>query len=284
MESTARKKVSIKTYAMGSTKKITKRDDQALSRRKLNLVAKNSERDRQLETFKNLERDRVLSAVTHDLRAPLSNIEGLIDIIQDSPNLSQEDQKYLFLMRDCVTRMSGMVGGILDASSSPLRRATVSLRAEDISRIATHIFECFKPAAAKKNIGLNLELDEGAHLAIADQNHLIQSLENLVCNALKYSESDKDIFLRVRSAGNKVIIEVEDQGPGISEADQQKMFAPFRKLSARPTACESSLGLGLSLVKDYVAQMKGEISCESKLGEGTKFSIALGAKSTDTQN
>jgi signal transduction histidine kinase len=90
------------------------------------------------------------------------------------------------------------------------------------------------------------------------------------------------VEVRLRRQGQRALIEVVDQGPGISEADRQKLFQRFSRLSARPTAGESSNGLGLSIVKRLVEGMNGSISCESTLGNGTAFIVSLGLAASPT--
>lgn len=107
---------------------------------------------------------------------------------------------------------------------------------------------------------------------------MIQVLENLVSNAIKFSERGSEVILHVKSHDARTYVVVEDQGPGISKEDQKKLFGRFQKLSAQPTEGEASIGLGLSIVKKYIESMDGEIHCESELGVGTKFIISFDSK------
>ena len=112
---------------------------------------------------------------------------------------------------------------------------------------------------------------------------MIQVLENLLSNALKFSEKGSKVKLEVKSNIENTYIIVEDKGPGISKEDQKKLFGRFQRLSAQPTAGESSIGLGLSIVKKYVEAMSGTIHCESELGVGTKFIITFKTKNRVTK-
>ncbi|MHA7057401.1 sensor histidine kinase [Aquimarina sp. M1] len=103
-------------------------------------------------------------------------------------------------------------------------------------------------------------------------------MENLLSNAIKFSEKGSEIQLHIYSKSDKTYMVVEDKGPGISEEDQKKLFGRFQRLSAQPTAGESSIGLGLSIVKKYIEAMNGQIQCESQLGIGSKFIMSFEAK------
>jgi signal transduction histidine kinase len=110
---------------------------------------------------------------------------------------------------------------------------------------------------------------------LADPKAVYRILDNLLSNAIKYSPPGRDVFIRIRNLPDGVIWEVQDQGAGLTEADQAKLFQKFTKLSARPTGGESSTGLGLSIVKMLAQQMNGSVECRSKAGEGATFAVRL---------
>jgi signal transduction histidine kinase len=103
----------------------------------------------------------------------------------------------------------------------------------------------------------------------------MQVLDNIISNAVKYSPHRKNIFIRLKSSSEAVRIEIQDEGPGISPDDMQKLFGKFARLSARPTGGEHSTGLGLSIVKKMVEAMNGRVWCESELGKGATFIVEL---------
>ena len=116
---------------------------------------------------------------------------------------------------------------------------------------------------------------EGSVNVIADRLYLTRILENLISNAIKFSPRHKTVVVSIEPNDDTVRIGVKDNGPGISEGDQQNLYMKFHPLTAKPTEGESSTGLGLSIVKSLAEKMKGQISCESKLGEGAKFILTL---------
>ena len=106
---------------------------------------------------------------------------------------------------------------------------------------------------------------------------MVQVLENLVSNAVKYSPPGKNIFVRLKRLPAAARCEVQDEGPGLSAEDQKKLFGKFARLSAKPTGGEHSTGLGLSIVKKMVEAMKGQVWCESEPGKGATFIVSLPA-------
>ena len=100
-------------------------------------------------------------------------------------------------------------------------------------------------------------------------------MENLVSNAIKFSQRGTEVGIMSIAEPNRVILEVSDQGPGISLEDQRKLFGKFQKLSARPTGGEHSSGLGLAIVKSLVDKLGGDIEVKSELGKGAIFRVVL---------
>jgi two-component system sensor histidine kinase/response regulator len=108
-----------------------------------------------------------------------------------------------------------------------------------------------------------------------DPGAIEQVLENVVSNAVKFSPAGTTVLVSVQPDGGTGVVDVEDQGPGISSADRERLFAKFSRLSARPTGGESSTGLGLSIVKTLTEAMGGEVSLESPPGRGARFRVRL---------
>jgi len=131
-----------------------------------------------------------------------------------------------------------------------------------------------QPAATRKSIAIRLGASEGLW-AKADPAATLQILDNLISNALKYSPPNTTVHLHTLPEKDHVLVSVRDEGPGISEADQKKLFQKFTRLSARPTGGESSTGLGLAIVKRLAEAMSGSIQCYSTPGTGSNFTLRL---------
>ena len=228
----------------------------------------------------NREKDSLISIVAHDLRAPLNRTKGLSIILQSTP-LSEEQLGLVKLLTQINEDGLHLIKDILQANTIDEERPepiTVDLGVF----INDHIAKYFKEQSLKKNIQIYCRVEHGLEIT-TDALALRRVIDNLISNALKFSQPGTIVFVRILSVDQAVYICVQDQGPGISKADQQKLFRKFQKLSARPTSGESSTGLGLAIVKGLVERMKGEITVNSELGKGTEFVIRL-PRQLKTQN
>ncbi len=126
--------------------------------------------------------------------------------------------------------------------------------------------------AESKNITIHWKKNDET-IVYADENAFKEVIENLLSNAIKYSPSGSNIWITITTEKDFVTIRIKDEGPGFSDDDKLKLFKKFSRLSARPTAGESSIGLGLSIVKKLVSAMNGRITVESIHGEGAEFIV-----------
>jgi len=108
-----------------------------------------------------------------------------------------------------------------------------------------------------------------------DSNFTFQVFDNLLSNSIKFSPENTNITIRVFEKGNKMVVEVQDEGPGINKDDREKLYLKYQKLSAMPTAGESSSGLGLSIVKKLVELMNACIIFEAPERGGAKFIVTF---------
>lgn len=220
----------------------------------------------------NREKESLISIVAHDLRAPLNRTKGLSIILQATP-LNTEQLGLVKLLAQINEDGLHLVKDILQANTIDEERHDPN--SIDLgSFISEHISKYFTDQSQKKNISIHCGVENGLEIT-TDTVALRRVLDNLISNAIKFSLPGKNIFVRLLSVDQAVYICIQDQGPGISKADQQKLFRKFQKLSARPTSGEPSIGLGLAIVKSLVERMKGNITVHSELGKGTEFVVRL---------
>ena len=225
-------------------------------------------------TALNEEKNTLMGVVAHDLRSPLNNIKGLIALVKmEKSSLTPEQSHYFHLVDDTMERMRDMIDRVLDVSVVEDMKVNLNLKKVDLGQTMNFVAGNFELLASKKSITVHSNIDTEKHFIFADYNYLLQVIENLLSNAIKFSESGKSIFLNVFQEDGSETMIIRDEGPGISEEDQSKLFTKFQKLSAKPTNNEQSTGLGLSIVKKFVDAMEAEISCESQVGVGTSFII-----------
>ncbi|RMB59455.1 hypothetical protein EAX61_07665 [Dokdonia sinensis] len=224
----------------------------------------------------NREKDMLVNVVAHDLRTPLSHIRMLIQLIDmTSLELTEDQVSYLTEIDNSADRLSQLISRILDIHALETNQIKLKNQLLDASSVVQEVTKSFRLAAENKDIRILTTAQSGNHIIEVDKNYLIQVIENLLSNAIKFSERDKSIHIEVNTREDRTYISIKDQGPGISEADQKKLFGRFQKLSAQPTDGEMSIGLGLSIAKKYVESMDGSIHCESKLGIGTEFIVSF---------
>jgi signal transduction histidine kinase/tetratricopeptide (TPR) repeat protein len=241
------------------------------------LQRKNEELNTKNEALTELndEKNLLVSALAHDLRSPLNQVKGLLQLTQLSIAPEDETTNYLQKALQSTDRLRDMIDRILDLKVLEEKQLNLQLENLDLHDLLTEVTQSFADIAQKKSIDLvvppaQLEQSFRAYL---DKNYTLQVFENLVSNAIKFSPPHTQIAIDIGWHQNKVRVTVKDQGPGISSEDQEKLFEKFQKLSARPTGGETSVGLGLSIVKKFVEAMQGKVWCESVPNKGCSFIV-----------
>lgn len=224
----------------------------------------------------NEEKNDLISIVAHDLKSPLNQICGLLEIIKlTAKDQTGEQRTYTAQIEQSTRNLRNMVTKILDVSAIEAQTLNIKFESINITELLNEIVDRFIEMAAKKQIKILKEIDSKASFITSDRGYVSEVLQNLMSNAVKYSFLEKNITVRLFQQPASVRIEFVDEGEGISENDMKNLFGKFHKLSARPTAGEDSTGLGLSIVKKYVTALNGKVWCESEVGKGSNFIVEL---------
>lgn len=221
-----------------------------------------------------------LGIAVHDLKNPLGAMVSLVDYLQSElPESKQEVPEILTMIKVSANHMMSIITNLLEYNRLENKNLRLRLEPADLAAYAAAAVESFKAAARSKSIGVNLRMENDQTAVMADERCLQQVLSNLISNAIKFSPSGATVTvgLPVSEDPGRVLLYVRDEGPGIPEADQSKLFQRFARLSPRPTGGETSTGLGLSIVKRMVELMNGRVWCESKPGQGATFHVELPA-------
>lgn len=222
----------------------------------------------------NRDKDEIIGVVAHDLRSPLNQIKGLLNIINSQvTNVTTQEMIQMSLKSTDILR--NRINRMLDVEALNAGKVDVKMEYIKPKQLIQELISNYTESATNKNIQLIDELNAGEDLLEADKNYLLQVLENLLSNAIKYSPHGRKIWLKTDKNPEKFIFTIKDEGPGISKEEQRRLFQKFAKLKSRPTGNEDSTGLGLSIVKKYVEAMGGEVWCESNEGEGAAFFVAI---------
>jgi signal transduction histidine kinase len=147
----------------------------------------------------------------------------------------------------------------------------------DLALLAFRVCNFYRRRADWKKIQVNSELQPEGCLAWGDRVAVAAVLDNLMSNALKYSENGKQIWVHVRAEEDHIVFTVRDEGPGFSPEDQSLLFQKGVRLSNSPTGGELSTGYGLAIARDLVEKIGGSIGCESSPGHGATFYVRLPA-------
>ena len=231
----------------------------------------------------NREKNDFLGIAAHDLKNPLTGIMMTVSTVRNYfDRMTKDDvQTQLLRIEQTSKRMHGIITELLDVNAIETGNFPLHLSDFDLTPIVQQVVEDFRDRAKAKDILLHLDIQENIKVVHADATAAVQVLENIVSNAVKYSPSGKNVFVSLADNGSHTVrVFVRDEGPGLSAEDKDRLFEKFAKLSARPTAGESSTGLGLSIVKRMMEGMHGRVLCESELGAGAtfilEFSTAVG--------
>lgn len=232
------------------------------------------EKNNKLEDL-NREKDGMMSIVAHDLRTPLNNIKGLTQLISMVGQLTEEQSDFVSKIDMVVKRGNELIRDILDINSVKNAKTELDYTTIQIDEFVTNWKNNFDRQLEKKNQKLEVSGSFDSLSINSDQSMITRILDNIFTNAMKFSESGSTIYLDINAIDDHICFSIKDEGPGISESDQKRMFKPFTKLTATPTGGEASNGLGLSIIKALVSELDGELNVISKLGEGSEFAISL---------
>jgi len=227
----------------------------------------------------NRQKDNLMSVVAHDLGSPLRGIKGLCEFMLDFDEVDGDTKKNIQLMFDSAESGINLTQELLEANKF-LEADNRPKTQFDLAELSNRVIELNKQAAQRKNIVLHQDIDKDLALYTSKES-LNRTLDNLISNAIKFSESNKNVWFSAKKVAEKVNICIKDEGQGFSEKDLSKVFQPFQKLSSRPTNNEGSTGLGLSIVKKLVEEINGTIDLKSEKGKGAEFIIELPIQETD---
>lgn len=207
--------------------------------------------------------------ISHELRTPLTLIEGPVEYILRSLHTSRDVNEQLVVVQRNTQRMLRLINQILDFSKIQNNKMKLCVELVDIVLFIRKIMESFQALSKEKQIDFKLESSTTSIELWVDKDKFEKIIFNLLSNAFKYTKSNKSITVFIREDKNIVTIGVKDQGVGISDARKKTLFVRFENLFDK----NNSSGIGLSFVKELADMHHASIYVESKLGEGSCFSI-----------
>ncbi len=224
----------------------------------------------------NEEKNEFFNIAAHDLKNPLANVSGFASILQDPRDLTYEQVvEYSTDIKESSTRMLGLIDKLLDIKSIDAGSSQLHMEGCDLRKELIRVEREFAESASKKGINLSVKRIDLPLLVTGDSGSISQIVDNLVYNAIKYSPLHSWISVATRETSRGVVFEVVDEGPGLSEEDQAKLFRKFQRLTPQPTAEEGANGLGLWIVDRLARNMGGSTFCRSELGRCSTFGVEL---------
>jgi signal transduction histidine kinase len=222
-------------------------------------------------------KNQFLGMAAHDLRKPVGIVMAYSDFLIDeaADRLSPEHLSFLHTIRASADFMKRLIDNFLDASLIDSGRFDLELNYHDLNDLLNNALQMVSLAAQKKYTRIIVENTSPLPPLYLDGAKIEQVFMNIVSNAVEYSPTHSTVTIRILKEDHQAIIQVRDQGPGIPESEIQNLFQAYGRTSARKTAGERSIGLGLAISRKIVEQHGGNITVKSQTDNGSLFQIVL---------
>jgi signal transduction histidine kinase/CheY-like chemotaxis protein len=225
-------------------------------------------------------KNEILGTVAHDLKNPLGVILGRTEMLTELITAGSSKESVTAQVehiRDATKRLTSMVDHLISDAMADAFDISIRREAVDIAGLISEVADANQPLAANKQQTITVSAPPN-FVTMCDADRMREAIDNLVSNAIKYSPIGGKIAMLVTHEGDNTVIRVADEGAGLLPEDLGRLFGRFQRLSAKPTAGESSTGLGLSIVKRIIDMHGGEVTAESGgPGQGSTFTVILPA-------
>jgi two-component system phosphate regulon sensor histidine kinase PhoR len=237
-----------------------------------------SQRQKEIDELKMMEnfRREFLGNVSHELKTPIFNIQGYIHTLIDGALYDKNvNMAYLERTSKSVDRMINIVEDLVTISKIESDRLDLEMENFDIVELAKDIFDQTEMKAKKANLSISLEKDYDAISVLADRDKIIQVFTNLIVNSIKYGKDGGETKVRFYEMGENILIEVADNGIGISQQNLPRLFERFYRVDKSRSRDQGGTGLGLAIVKHILESHNQVINVRSTEDVGTTFSFTL---------
>ncbi len=236
------------------------------------MILRDITREKEIDRMKT----ELVSMVAHELRSPLTSISGFSELLLDPTVNREQSEEYATIILKESNRLSDLINKFLDISKIEAGKSQAKKAPMQIRDVVDKVLDVNLHQAEKKGIVVSVKVSSNLPLVLGDPDMLEQVVLNLFSNAVKYSPENTAIEIRLKERESEVLIEVEDNGYGISEKSQQRLFEKFYRVTDNEKVREiTGTGLGLALVKEIVEIHGGAIAVHSKLGDGSTFSFTI---------
>jgi two-component system phosphate regulon sensor histidine kinase PhoR len=219
-----------------------------------------------------------VNKVSHDLRTPLTSIRMFVETLQLGRLQDPERQREaLGIVADETERLSGLINRLLDWARMESGRRTLQLVRQPLEPVVDAALLAVEAHVLNQDVKIERDVAAGLPPVLADREALTEAVLDLLANAVKYTGPDKRIALRAWASGPTVFVAVSDNGPGIPQREQKRIFEKFYRANDALQRSIEGTGLGLAMAKHVVSRHGGRIEVESEVGKGATFTISLPA-------
>jgi len=247
------------------------------------LFSEIEEKGRQL-ALASQHKSQFLANMSHELRTPLNAILGYTELILDGiyGDLPQKVAGVLARVQTNGKHLLGLINDVLDLSKIEAGQLELATQDYSLAAIVASVVSATESLAQNKGLALRATVADDLPVGFGDERRLTQVVLNLVGNAIKFTDSGS-VEIAAGCQGDRFTIAVRDTGPGIAEADQQRIFEEFQQVDNSNTREKGGTGLGLAISRRIVAMHGGSIGVESTLGAGATFTIRIPVRAKVTR-
>lgn len=271
----------VQAFSVGGVDYITKpfQEEELILRVKTHLELRDAkeslkQKNKQLEKL-NSTKDKLFSIISHDLRGPIGLIMKIIEIILEKPDLNEERMRTYFKSQKELTQNTYfLLVNLLNWARQNMNQIKFLPKELELADLINECLYETKFNAEQKNISIKLNCKQ-SHKVFADEDMVTLILRNLMANAIKFTPNEGTIKVDVENDPENVWVQITDSGAGISNENMERILSDSEFFSTRGTNNEKGTGLGLKLVKDFVAQNNGELTIKSEKNKGSCFTFSL---------
>jgi two-component system, sensor histidine kinase len=245
---------------------------------RLEMAIAEAQKAKEVAEDANRIKGQFLANMSHEIRTPMNGILGMLELLKGTALNAQQSQ-YVDVATSSSKSLLSTINDILDLSKLEANMLQLSPRPGDLYQAVQGVVQLFEGAAIQKHLELKLDIHTTVpRVAVFDEHRLQQILNNLVGNAIKFTNQGEIVLVArslVENDQNYLLLTVKDTGIGIDAEDPQVVFEPFRQIDASFARSYGGTGLGLSIVYKLVQAMQGQIQVHSELGHGSVFTVKL---------
>lgn len=223
----------------------------------------------------NHSKDRLFSLVAHDLKGPVGNLKNWLDLISTTSISKEQFSDLVTHFQEHIDKVLAMLEGLLEWARTQLSGFTHTPIQFDMLQLAKEVVEVAQDAAEKKGISLDIEAKNEIYEVFADRNQIQVVLRNIIANAIKFTNLNGQVGVKLEKVDEQLKVSISDTGKGMTQSEMAKLFNIQSHFTKEGTSKEAGTGLGLLLAKEMTTKNNGEIWVESEAEKGSVFHFTV---------